>query len=162
LLAAGRDHGLLPIGVEALMVLRTEKGYLHVGTDTDGTTMPQDLGWAPAIERQDRDFIGRRSLALAVGRDPERRQFTGIEPLDTAARLADGAHVLTADGSASAGYVTSACYSPTLGRTVALGLVAGARARRGEVLKAWFAGETVPVRLVAPAFYDPEGVRLHD
>ena len=162
LLAAGRDHGLLPFGLEALMVLRTEKGYLHVGTDTDGTTMPQDLGWARAIERQEADFIGRRSLDLPVGRDPERRQFTGLEPLDPAARLVDGAHVLTADGTASAGYVTSACYSPTLGRTVALGLVTGARARQGEVVKAWYAGETVPVRLVAPAFYDPEGVRLHD
>ena len=162
LLAAGRDHGLLPFGLEALMVLRTEKGYLHVGTDTDGTTMPQDLGWGRAIERQAADFVGRRSLELAVGRDPGRRQFTGLEPLDPAARLSDGAHVLTPDGTASAGYVTSACYSPTLGRTVALGLVADARARRGEVVKAWYAGESVPVRLVSPAFYDPEGARLDD
>ena len=162
LLAAGQKSGLLPFGIEALMVLRTEKGYLHVGTDTDGTTMPQDLGWGPAIARQENDFVGRRSLDLPVARDPARRQFTGLETVDPAARLQAGAHVLSGDGSASAGYVTSACYSPTLGRTVALGLVAGARERRGEVVKAWYAGEAVAVRLVAPAFYDPAGERLDD
>ena len=124
--------------------------------------MPQDLGWGPAIARQENDFVGRRSLDLPAARDPARRQFTGLETVDPAARLQAGAHVLSGDGSASTGYVTSACYSPTLGRTVALGLVAGARERRGEVVKAWYAGEAVAVRLVAPAFYDPAGERLDD
>ncbi|HKK23199.1 MAG TPA: aminomethyltransferase family protein, partial [Pseudohaliea sp.] len=162
LLAAGRESGLLPVGIEALMVLRTEKGYPHVGTDTDGTTTAPDLGWGAVITRQAGDFVGRRSLDLPAARDPGRRQFTGLATVDPAARLQAGAHLLTADGSASAGYVTSACYSPTLGRTVALGLVAGARERQGEVVKAWYAGEEVAVRLVAPGFYDPAGERLYD
>ena len=33
-----------PLGLEALMILRAEKGYIIVGKDTDGTTMPHDLG----------------------------------------------------------------------------------------------------------------------
>ncbi len=31
------------MGLEALMILRAEKGFIVVGKDTDGTTMPHDL-----------------------------------------------------------------------------------------------------------------------
>ena len=31
--------------LEAVLLLRLEKGYLHVGADTDGTTTPADVGW---------------------------------------------------------------------------------------------------------------------
>ena len=160
LLAAGEKHGIMPFGIEALMVLRTEKGFLHVGSDTDGNTMPQDLGWGGAIAKKGVDFIGRRSLALEVGQDPQRLQFTGIALLDETATTVSGAHVLSQDGTSSAGYVTSACFSPTLGRTVALGIVAGARARVGETVSVYYEGRTQPARLVASCQVDPESVRL--
>ena len=44
--------GAVPYGIEALEILRTEKGYIHVGTDTDGTTLPGDIGFGRAIERK--------------------------------------------------------------------------------------------------------------
>ncbi len=160
LLAAGEPQGIAPFGIESLMVLRTEKGLLHVGSDTDGNTMPQDLGWGDAMAKKPVDFIGRRSLALEVGRDPERLQFTGIALLDENATTVSGAHVLAGDGKESAGYVTSACSSPTLGRSVALGIVAGARSRLGETVSVYYEGRSQPARLVAPCQYDPEGARL--
>ena len=160
LMAAGAPQDITPFGIEALMVLRTEKGYLHVGSDTDGNTMPQDLGWGDAIAKKPGDFVGRRSLALEVGQDPQRLQFTGIALLDETATTVSGAHVLSEDGNNSAGYVTSACFSPTLGRTVALGIVAGARARLGETVSVYYEGRTQPARLVAPCQLDPEGMRL--
>ena len=43
LTAAGTPLGVAPYGLEALMILRTEKGFLHVGGDTDGTTLPGDV-----------------------------------------------------------------------------------------------------------------------
>lgn len=161
LLSAGQAHALAPVGLEALRVLRLEKGHGLVGTDTDGGTLPQDLGWGGAIERKAGDFVGRRSLALPVARDRGRRQFTGIEPVERGALLRAGAHVLRGDESGSAGYVTSACYSPTLGRCVALGLVADARERRGEAVRVRMGRDTVTARLVRPGAYDPEGERLH-
>src|SRR3546814_9423918 len=45
MMQAGAPHGITPFGVEALMALRIEKGFLHVGSDTDGTTMQQDVGF---------------------------------------------------------------------------------------------------------------------
>jgi glycine cleavage system aminomethyltransferase T len=47
---------------------------------------------------------------------------------------------------------------------VALALVSGGLARKGETLYASFLLEesaTVPVRVVDPIFIDPEGKRLH-
>ena len=45
-LRVGENYDLTPIGIEALHVLRAEKGYIAVGHDTDGTTTPGDLGMA--------------------------------------------------------------------------------------------------------------------
>ncbi|MEM6583608.1 MAG: 2Fe-2S iron-sulfur cluster-binding protein [Pseudomonadota bacterium] len=160
--SAGKPYGIVPFGIESLMLLRTEKGYLHIGQDTDGTTMPQDLGWAGAITRKPTDFIGRRSLELDVGKDGGRLQFTGIELLDRQGRISSGAHVLTEDGRRSAGYVTSAYHSPNLDKPVALGIVAGARARRGETVTVIYRGQRQVARLVAPCFLDPEGKKLDD
>jgi sarcosine oxidase subunit alpha len=156
----GEVLGLMPFGVEALMVLRAEKGYLHLGVDTDGTTMPQDLGWGAAVKRKDRDFIGRRSLVMAVGACPGRYEFTGLLPLGGTG-LRPGAHVIDIESRETTGYVTSACFSPTLDRPIALGLVASARNREGEVVTVFDNGERSQARLCSPCFVDPEGVKIH-
>ena len=161
LMEVGAGHGLIPFGIESLMLLRTEKGYLHIGADTDGNTMPQDLGWSGAVAKKPVDFVGRRSLEQEAGRDPERFQFTGIELLDAAATMIAGAHVLSADGMTTAGYVTSAFHSPHLGRTIALGIVAGARRREGEVVDVIFDGTVQKARLSKPCAYDPAGELLN-
>ncbi|QIB67071.1 2Fe-2S iron-sulfur cluster-binding protein [Kineobactrum salinum] len=161
LMAAGEAFDIIPFGIESLMLLRTEKGYLHVGSDTDGNTMPQDLGWAGAVEKKSADFIGRRTLSQDVGKATDRFQFTGIELLEPKEHIVSGAHVLTADGTSTAGYVTSAVFSPNLGRTVALGIVAGAREREGDQVTIFYGGKTRPARLVKPCAYDPAGEALN-
>ena len=52
LVEAGTAFGIAPFGIEALMTLRIEKGYIHVGSDSDGTTLPGDLGMAGGIARK--------------------------------------------------------------------------------------------------------------
>ena len=156
--AAGASFGITPFGVESLMRLRTEKGYLHVGGDTDGTTVPDDVGWT-TVARRKIDFIGKRSLLLPAHRAPERLQFVGLEPLDGDSPSV-GEHVRPADLSRpTIGYVTSAGFSPALGRGVALGMVQGGRERLGEELVLADCGRRV--RIVPPAAYDPTGARLH-
>src|SRR6202008_3982323 len=78
LLAAGRALDIAPFGLEALMTMRIEKGFLHVGRDTDGTTVPDDLGFGGAVSRKTVDFIGRRSLSLPENRRADRLQFVGL------------------------------------------------------------------------------------
>ena len=58
------------LGLEALMILRAEKGYIVVGKDTDGTTMPHDLGVAGPRDSRADEYIGKRSLFMPVANDP--------------------------------------------------------------------------------------------
>jgi len=152
-----RAAGAMPVGIEAWLALRLEKGFIHVGVDTDGTTTPDDLGWGAALARKPGDFVGRRSLQRTDNRRPDRLQLVGVEPA-AGGSLVIGAHVV--DGGRSQGYITSALDSPTLGRSIGLALVAGGSARLGEVLEADDLGRRMAVRLVEPKFYDPTGERL--
>jgi sarcosine oxidase, subunit alpha len=163
LLTEGAALGALPIGVDALQELRTEKGYLHVGTDTDGRTVPADIGMAEVIARKPDDFVGRRSLERSDAKRPDRLQFVGLEAEDAATVLPVGAHVVAdpKTRAASQGYVTSSCMSEALGRSVALGLVQAGGTRQGEKIYAYFDGRTWPARIVSPRWYDPEGQRLN-
>jgi len=164
ILAAGRPHGIVPYGIESLMVLRMEKGFLHVGTDTDGSSTPDDVGWGDVARRKKGDFIGRRSLDRPANRAADRRQFVGLEPLDARQAIRPGGHLLIgADRQAPAptdGWVTSACFSPTLDRPIALGMLRGGRSRLGEIVTVCDERERFNVKVVSPVFYDPTNARL--
>ena len=41
----------MPFGLEALQVLRSKKGYIIVGQDTEGTTTPEDVGLAWLVSK---------------------------------------------------------------------------------------------------------------
>jgi len=163
LLERGRSLGIRPIGIEALQELRTEKGYLHVGTDTDGRTLPADIGMGELLAKKADDFVGRRSLDRADARRPDRLQFVGLEAHDRAKVLSVGAHVVADPKTrrGSHGYVTSSCMSEALGRSVALGLVQAGRSRLGESVHIYCDGKLCPARIVSPHWYDPKGERLN-
>jgi sarcosine oxidase subunit alpha len=76
---AGKPFSIAPFGVEALMVMRIEKGFLHVGADTDGTTYPQDIGFGETLAKKKGDFVGRRSSLRPSALDDDRRQLVGLE-----------------------------------------------------------------------------------
>jgi sarcosine oxidase subunit alpha len=72
--------------------------------------------------------------------------------------LPDGA--LAVENGVPIGHVTSSYRSPTLGRSIALGLIAGGRGRMGSVLRFPLGeGRTLTARVVDPVFHDPEGSR---
>ena len=149
-------------GIQALEVLRTEKGYLHVGTDTDGTTQPQDVGFARGIARKAANFTGRRSLLRPASLDPGRPQLVGLKPLDQRTLLPVGAQIAkSAPPALSEGRVTSACFSPELGFPVALALLNGGFGRLGETVRVYHLGRTIEAQVVKTPFLDPEGVRVH-
>ena len=151
------------MGLEALMILRAEKGFIVVGKDTDGTTMPHDLGVAgPRNSRAD-EYIGKRSLFMPVANDKGRKQFVGLSVAAGEAPLPTGAHVATGVGRArrSQGYVTSSYMSPTLGRPVALGLVEDGVKRMGEAVGVYHLGAERRATIAPAVALDPEGKRLH-
>ncbi len=162
---AGRKYGVTPYGTEAMHVLRAEKGYIIAGQETDGTITPEDLGMAWIIGKQKPDFIGKRSLARADLQKDGRKQLVGLLPEDREARLDEGAQIVAAPAEAVPmtllGHVTSAYFSPNLGRSFALALVADGRARIGQKLYVPLLDRTLAVTVTEPVFLDAEGARLH-
>jgi sarcosine oxidase subunit alpha len=165
LMVAGQPFGITPFGVEAVLIMRTEKGYLHVGADTDGTTVPDDIGFGTVVSRKAGDFVGRRSLAMPDKRRADRMQLVGLRCVGSTEPFIAGAHLLDGPRSQSAqatsGYLTSAVASPTLGSHVGLGLLKNGRARVGQTVYVFESGRQTRAEVVAPAHYDPSGTRLH-
>ena len=145
------------MGLEALMVLRAEKGFVVIGKDTDGATLPQDIGMSGPRDRRTDDYVGRRSLDLPEARRADRRRLVGLRVPDGARALPTGAHAMR-DGR-SAGYVTSSYDSPALGRPIALGLVEEGIAL-GDAVEIRHLGDAMRAELVPPAAFDPEGGRI--
>ena len=164
LMEAGAAVGITPYGIEALEILRTEKGYLHVGTDTDGTTCPDDVGWGGPVKKKPADFIGKRSLARKANTATGRLQFVGLAAADSQP-LPIGGHLIATEKPVmpieTQGYVTSSHYSPSLNRPVALGLLKNGRQRTGEQVTVYDQGHIHTATVVSPVFYDSEGGRLN-
>ena len=164
LIAAGQAFGIMPYGTEAMGVLRIEKGHA-AGMELDGRTTPDDLGLGPLVSAA-KDCIGKRSLKRAALAATGRKQLIGLIPGDGKTAIPRGAQ-LVADDSAPVpnpilGHVTANCYSPTLGKPIALALLANGRALTGKSFHATspLAGITVPVTVTSPVFVDPQGVRV--
>ena len=156
------EIGAALYGIEALQIMRVEKGYLHVGTDTDGTTLPGDVGLARGIERKSAEFVGRRSLLRPAARDPQRQQLVGLKSVDGRTALPVGAHIAAhAPPAPIAGRVTSSCFSPELGFPIALALLAAGARRTGERVRVYHLGTEILAEVVKTPFVDFSGVRVH-
>ena len=164
LMEAGKSHGVMPYGTEALHVLRAEKGFIMIGDETDGTVIPQDLGLGWAISKKKDDYIGKRAQARPHMADPERWKLVGLETTDGSV-IPDGAYIVAEGTNANGqrntqGRVTSSYYSPTLKRGIAMGLVLHGPDRMGEEVSIpKLDGSEVKARIVETCFYDKEGAK---
>ena len=163
----GAELGITPYGLEALDILRIEKGHLSIGTEIDGRTTPADLGLARMVSSR-KTFIGSSLLQRPQLQREDRRQLIGLMALEDqqtippAAHLCDqpweSASILTPQGS-----LTAAIDSPTLGRSIALALLHNGHQRLDETLWAVspLTQQSVAVRVTNPCFVDSEGSRVH-
>jgi glycine cleavage system aminomethyltransferase T len=171
LLDLGRDLGIKPHGIEALLKLRLEKGHIIVGQDTDFDSTPRRVNMEWAIKMDKPDFVGRQAI-IRTNKIPLDKQLVALEMENLAsASLTSGeplrgslaaysppapleGEVLWHNGE-YAGYVTSSFQSPTLGKAIMLAwmkLFGGALPDSVTI-----AGRTA--RRVTAPFYDKEGAR---
>lgn len=133
------DAGAVPYGLEAMDVLRIEEGYIAVGSEANGRTTPLDLGLGNMAKKETR-FIGREGLVRLRRHGQDRLELVGLTARDRAEPLRAGSQLLDTAGrrgfGSSIGHVTSAAYSPHLGRYVALALLANGASRHGDVVYA--------------------------
>jgi sarcosine oxidase subunit alpha len=161
LLSLGAPLGVVPYGLDAMHVLRMEKGYIVVGQDTEALTTPYDVGLGWLISKK-KDFVGRRSHERTAVRAADRLQLVGFVRTDAMDVVPEGAALVTELGGSTRridGHVSSSCWSEALGRSLGLALVRAGRTRHGEVLYAPLDHGAASVTLVDPVHYDPRGVR---
>ncbi|MFC4591347.1 2Fe-2S iron-sulfur cluster-binding protein [Sphaerisporangium corydalis] len=153
-----------PYGTETMHVLRAEKGYPIVGQDTDGTVTPADLGMDWVISKKKPDFLGKRSYSRAGFLQAARRELVGLLPDDPDLLVPEGSQLVACDRLPEPpvpmlGHVTSSYRSAALGRTFALALVTGGRARLGDRLYAPIGDTLAPVTITHSVLYDPDNTR---
>ncbi|MBO6726894.1 MAG: sarcosine oxidase subunit alpha [Rhizobiaceae bacterium] len=164
--AQAQNHGSCMYGTETMHVLRAEKGYIIVGQETDGTVTPNDCGLDWAIGKKKTDFVGIRGLKRPDLLADGRKQLVGLLTKNQKHALEEGAQIVADPKQPKPmnmlGHVTSAYWSPTLGRSFALALIADGRARMGETLFVPMpGGKTIEVEVTGTVFYDEAGEKLH-
>ena len=165
-LAVGESHGLVPYGLEALNILRIEKGHVTVA-EIDGRVSAADLGFGKMMSSKKR-FIGDALSTREGMDDPGRPTLVGLTPVDGKTRIRAGS-ILVEDPKTpppvpKLGHVSStAPISPNVGHPISLGLLKDGPNRIGDTVWAVFPlkGEAVQVKVTSPNVFDVEGARLH-
>ncbi len=120
LLDCGKSAGLLPCGSKALEILRIEAGVPEYGSELAEDTLPLEAGLTNALSFTKGCYIGQEIVERARSRGHVNWKLAGIF-VDAKEAPASGEKILK-DGK-EVGEITSACLSPTLGRTLAMGYV---------------------------------------
>jgi glycine cleavage system T protein len=110
----------LPAGTEALESLRIEAGIPSYGPDFGEDTLPLEAGLLNALSFNKGCYIGQEIVERARSRGHVNWKLVGLD-IDSAQPPAAGEKLLS-EGK-EIGEVTSACISPTLAKTIALGYV---------------------------------------
>jgi 4-methylaminobutanoate oxidase (formaldehyde-forming) len=162
LMAAGAPLGLVNAGYRAIESCRLEKGYRAWGSDIgpDHTPLEAGLGWAVKL-RTEIDFHGRAAI--------ESQRASGVRKL-LAGFTVDpdvvllGRETIYRNGQ-RVGWLTSAGYGYTIGRSIGYGYVRHADGVTAE----WVTGgdyelevatERVPAEVGLRPFYDPTNSRV--
>ena len=172
LLAAGRPHGLVPVGIGVYGTTgRLEKGYRAFGAELTGEYNPVEAGMTrPRVKSA--DFTGKaaylaaretppaallRTLTLdsAESADGTPRYMLGGEPI----LALDGSRLVDAVGRPS--YVTSAGSGPSVGKHLLMAYLPPAVADVGTRLLVEYLGEQYPVTVASPgAVFDRASERM--
>ncbi|MDP3194974.1 sarcosine oxidase subunit alpha family protein [Tabrizicola sp.] len=161
LVARAETMGGGPYGMEALNVLRIEKGFI-THAEIHGRVTAHDIGMEKMVSAK-KDCIGKAAATRPGMWGPEREQLVGLK---ASAPISAGAHLFVpgteVHRETDQGYVTSICWSPTVGAWLGLGFLKDGRARHGEKIRLvdHLRGLDVLCEVCDPVFHDPDGEKL--
>jgi len=111
--------GARPVGNNAISAMRIEKSYRAYGHELspDETPLEAGLGFAVCWEK---NFLGKEALLTQKKAGLKKRMVNFV--LDNASVKLWGSEPILCNDEVC-GYTTSACFSPTLGKSIAMGYV---------------------------------------
>jgi sarcosine oxidase subunit alpha len=161
LVARAETMGGGPYGMEALNVLRIEKGFI-THAEIHGRVTAHDIGMEKMVSAK-KDCIGKAAATRPGMWGPEREQLVGLKATEA---ISAGAHLFVPGAEVhretDQGYVTSVGWSPSEGAWLGLGFLKDGRARIGERVRLvdHLRGLDVICLVCNPVFHDPEGEKL--
>ncbi len=166
LVSRAEEIGGGPYGMEALNVLRIEKGFI-THAEIHGRITAFDLGMQRMVSEK-KDCIGKTSASRPGLLDIEREQLIALKPVGSVKQIVAGAHLFDLNDDPirenDRGYITSVGFSPTFGHFIGLGFFKGGQARLGEQIKMvdHLRGIETECEIINTVSFDPKGDRLRD
>ena len=166
LVSRAEEIGGGPYGMEALNVLRLEKGFI-THAEIHGRVTAFDLGMERMVSKK-KDCIGKTSAARPGLLDNEREQLIAIKPVGPIKQIVAGAHLFDLNDNPirqnDRGYVTSVGFSPTFGHFLGLAFLKNGHERLGDRIKMvdHLRGIETECEVVNTVSFDPKGDRLRD
>lgn len=150
-------------GLEALNVLRIEKGFI-THSEIHGRVTAFDVGMQGMLSKK-KNFVGKAAATRPGLLEGTRERLVGLKPIGAVKELTAGAHIFNTDDNATReadqGYITSVGYSPTMQHFIGLGFLRDGPNRIGHHMKIvdHLRGVTAEVEICDPVFFDPDGGR---
>jgi len=166
LVSRAEEIGGGPYGMEALNVLRLEKGFI-THAEIHGRVTAFDLGMERMVSDK-KDCIGKKSAARPGLRDNEREQLIAIKPVGSIKQIVAGAHLFDLNDAPirqnDKGYVTSVGFSPTFGHFLGLAFLKNGQERLGDRIKMvdHLRDIETECEVINTVSFDPKGDRLRD
>lgn len=148
---SGQEFGVVAAGRSAFNSLRLEKGYRSWGADVTAEHDPYSAGLGFAV-RKTEGFIGAEML----GAESSTRLV--CLTLDDPSHVVMGKEPVLIDGTVS-GYVTSAAYGYTIGKTIAYAWLPSST-KSGDHVAVQYFRDLLPATVMAEPLFDPEMTRI--
>ena len=139
------------IGQKALHTLRVEAGIPQYGVDMDESHFPMEAGLTlRAISETKGCYLGQETIARALAQGHMNRHLVGLELTGDA--IPEKGHTLQG-GDRKIGTITSAVFSPTLKKIIAMGYVQRNFAKPGSEVSVLIGENPVPATVSSLPFY---------
>lgn len=149
LLENGEPLGVEPIGLGARDVLRVEPAYSLYGNELSMETSPVAARLMWVVKPDKGDFIGKSAI-LDAKKTGTKTILIGIEAIDRCIPR-HGCDIIV-DGL-KVGSITSGTFSPTLGKSIALGYIDRKFSKVGTIVNILTSGRTCACKVVPTPFY---------
>jgi dimethylglycine dehydrogenase len=158
LMDAGKEFGLKPYGIRAMMSMALEKSYRLVGREMSIEYSAYESGLDRFVHPNKGDFLGRDALVARRAKGESNRFVTmelhGIEDVDCR-----GSEPILLDGKA-VGRVTSGGFGWRVGKSLALGMVRPDLGELEQQLDVIILGKTYQARVIAESPFDAANAAL--
>lgn len=150
IMEAGKEFGILPIGLGARDTLRLEMAFCLYGNDINDSTSPiaAGLGW---ITKFNKEFVNKAEL-LKDKEQGTKRKLTGFEMIDKGIPRHD--YLIKDSTGKEIGIVTSGTQSPSLSKAIGMGYVDVEVIKQGGPIYIEVRGKLLEAKIVKTPFFN--------